>query len=719
MKAKTSWYIFGSILCLVCSASFAEEGTRPERTKNYIEELTVLGERDKETLSDESHSVAVFTSEELEVATQRTFTDLFERIPNATTNRQNEPVIRGIPQFGIDTGTRGSITTTTFYRDGLGILVAPVLWDAYIAEVSRGPQSELRPSVGGVLAVGTTDPTDLSSGRARVAYGPGAGDQEFGLAVGGPLLRDWAGRLSLYNRQRDGHTTNVTHNDDAWDRYEETLARAKFLWKPSSSPDTTVRFLAEFIERDQGGGAEVRGSANNPMFDPFDRHAVADTDARRRERTPALVVDITHDFGNAWLFNWALGTTSKEERGVADADGTSQTLSVVVTDTDLDAIGTVLIAYHRGDEWLVRFRQRVTQLETDFRQDNRSPFDADGPGPLPGVTTSTLVLVPWPEFYNWTSQISASRHFGRLRFAGSLTFEGDTTGEDFSITTTATSTGIPDVDGIYDFVVQQFFPQVVGKKDTRSSDLLPMASLSWSLDDRTIVGAKLERARRAGGVTVNIARKTLDSYDRELSDNLDIYLRATRLSNRLSITSTLFVTRVQDLQLAAALTTTPFDSQVVNARRARTAGAELEIGWWDINWRAFATAGWLKTELDDIQIGITDISGNEYPNAPRWSVSMGASYDPGHGLFAAIDVSAQAEAFGSFDNRAGNRSDARRLLNARVGWRWSHAALSLYARNLFDDEYHNYSDLDLPGGINQVFQPGNPRELGVTLEARW
>ena len=686
----------------------------------YIEELTVVGERDKETLADESHSVAVFNSEVLELSTQRTFSDLFEQVPNTTTNQRGEPVIRGIPQFGIDNGTQGAASTTTFFRDGLGVVAQPVLWDAETAEVSRGPQNELRPSIGGSLAIGTTDPTDRTTGRARVGWAPEANDRELGIALGGQLTSNLSGRVSAYDRTDDGHIQNTTRNNDSWDSFQESLGRVKLLWQPAFSPNTKIKFLGEYIDRERGGGTELRGSGSDPLFDPFDRRASVDADVHAREKVEAFSVDIAHEFGSRWLINLAAGWNQLEDDSELDGDGTSEPLSLLRSSFDFEAIGIVFIALYQGDDWLVRFRQRLTRFDSTLTQDNISALDLDGPGPLPGIQVNTQVQVPWPSYYGWTTQLSAARSFGPLRFATSLTYEGDTTGEDISILSAAlTRTNIPPLDAAFDATIQQFFPQVVGELDTDSADILPMLSLSYSLDDRSIVGAKWERARRAGGVTVNLARSEVSAYDPEQADNFDLFFRATRFDGRLSIGANIFYTRTRDLQLNAMLTTTPSDNQIVNAERAESRGLEFAIDWTQGNWSVFANAGLLSTRLDDVRVGITDFNGNRYPFAPRWNAVLGANYSSEQGLFGAFDFSVQPESLGSFDNRRGSRSDSRQLLNARIGWRWNHYSLSFYGRNLLDDEYHNFRDLDLPLGQNQVFNPGDPREGGITFEVEW
>ena len=716
--------LVGSLVILMyshtalCSDDMIKTGLSNEVTKTYIEELTVIGKRDKETLSDESHSVALFNREALDLATQRNFNELFERIPNASTDTQGESVVRGIPQFGINNGVRGAASTTTFFRDGLGALIQPVLWDANTAEVSRGPQNKLRPSVGGILAVGTSDPTARPSGRARLSWAPDGNDRELGIAVSGPLTDTWSARISGYSRTDDGHFENLTLNDDEWNRQEERLGRAKLLWQPS--PTTTVKLLGEYTKRRRGGGSEVRGSINDPAFDPFDREAVADVPGITEETAVTAIVDVTHDLHGPWLLNLAVGWNDLDADAQVDGDGTSVPGSAFQTLTNFEAYGFVFVALYEQDDWVFRFRQRLSHFDSELVQNNISPFDLDGPGALPGIITNTQVVVPWPDFYGWTTQLSIMRNFGRLRFSASLSYEGDTTGEDFSaLTSIQETTGIPALDETYAGIVQNFFPQIVAETDTDSADLLPMLSLSYSLDDSTIVGVKWERARRAGGVTINIARRQLSTYEPESADNFDVFLRATRFDQRLSFAANAFYTRNEDLQLNAVLSTAPQDNQIVNAERSTTEGIELSLSWIDSRWTAFATIGFLRTELENASVGLSDFSGNEYPFAPRWSASLGGAYNPQVGFFAAFDLVLQDDAEATFDNRPGTRSESRTLLNARIGWRWEKLSLSMYGRNLLDDEYFNAFDRDIPFGQQQVFNPGDPREVGVTLELNW
>ncbi len=713
-------FMLSLLFGLISADCYAEDRTRGNAPETTIEELTVVGERDRQTLTDESHSVVVFHRDTLRLATQRTFSELFERIPNASSDARGESVIRGIPQYGVDNGGRGAAPTTSFFRDGLGTVLQPVLWDTETAEVSRGPQNKLRPSVGGVLAVGTTDPSRVPSGRARASWAPRGDDREFGLAAGGPLSERWSGRLSIYDRQDDGHTENITRNDDAWDSHEEQLGLVKLLWEPAFSPRTTVKILGEYIARERSGSAEVRGSTSEPSFDPFDRYAIADADVGAEETSLGGSIDITHDFEGPWLINFAAGGYEVDRDSIADADGTERPGSILKTVSDFDAYGVVFYAVYEGENWLVRFRQRASHFTSALRQDNIGPFDIDGPGPLPGIVTNTAVEVPWPDFYGWTSHVSLARDFGRFRIAGSLTWEGDTTGEDFSIRSTVVEpTGIPPLDDFYSGVVQTFFPQVEGRVDADSSDLLPMLSISFSPDERTILGLKWERARRAGGVTVNIARRTLDTYAPEISDTYDLFVRASRFDGRLSLSVNTFVSRIRDLQLNALLSTVPLDNQIINARRSETMGLEASAAWVEASWSAYLAIGLLDTDLKEVAFGINNFNGNEYPYAAKWSVSLGGSYDTGNGFFAAFDVSAQGDAEGTFDNRPGTEAQARVLMNARVGWRWDGLSVSLYGRNLLDDEYFLFRDLGFPSAQNQVFYPGDPREIGLTIEVDW
>ncbi len=98
------------------------------------------------------------------------------------------------------------------------------------------------------------------------------------------------------------------------------------------------------------------------------------------------------------------------------------------------------------------------------------------------------------------------------------------------------------------------------------------------------------------------------------------------------------------------------------------------------------------------------------PNAPEWTVSAGCIYAHSSGLFVEADVTSRPETRAEIDNDPLVVNDARTLVNARVGWTFRTTEVSLYARNLFDEEYLSYRNAPV-----LFYVLGDPREVGMTV----
>jgi iron complex outermembrane receptor protein len=118
-----------------------------------------------------------------------------------------------------------------------------------------------------------------------------------------------------------------------------------------------------------------------------------------------------------------------------------------------------------------------------------------------------------------------------------------------------------------------------------------------------------------------------------------------------------------------------------------------------------------------------DISGSELPGISRFAAALGVEVAQpatmlrrGGELFAAVDTSYRSSFSSSATPSRYLRVDAYALLNARVGLRWNDGwTLSLWSRNLLDE---NYLELltSAPGNTGlYVGQPGEGRTIGVTL----
>jgi iron complex outermembrane receptor protein len=118
-----------------------------------------------------------------------------------------------------------------------------------------------------------------------------------------------------------------------------------------------------------------------------------------------------------------------------------------------------------------------------------------------------------------------------------------------------------------------------------------------------------------------------------------------------------------------------------------------------------------------------DISGSLLPGISRWAISVGGEasrrgtlFSRTGDFFAAVDSSYRSSFSSSPSYSRYMVVPGYSLLNARVGFRVNDGwTLSVWARNLLNE---NYFDLmtAAPGNTGLIVgQPGDPRTLGVTL----
>jgi len=182
--------------------------------------------------------------------------------------------------------------------------------------------------------------------------------------------------------------------------------------------------------------------------------------------------------------------------------------------------------------------------------------------------------------------------------------------------------------------------------------------------------------------------------------------------------ASVFLIDWDDLQLNLPDLTLPGQFYIANVGGARSAGVELEL-----NARAharvdvFGTLGYTRARFGDgaVSSGV-DVSGNDIPNAPEYTASLGAQFN--HAVSAAVSLYGRGEigfsgAFRYDDlNREGQ--EAYSLANFRAGARGRYLFGEVWVRNAFDTRYipvaFAYSALAPSGFVGEM---GAPRTFGV------
>jgi len=222
-----------------------------------IEEVVVSARKRAENLQEVPIAVTAFTEAQIESAGIQRPADFISLMPNVTmvdsANVGDTQVsIRGI------VSTRDAESTFAYVVDGV-LVTNPngfneELMDVSQIEVLKGPQGALygRNAVAGAIIVTTNRPDEEFEGKMKVGAGNN-GSKNASLTLSGGLAEGVLGRVSVSQRETDGHYSNALTGASSVDFLEDTTVRGRVIW------DVNEELSLDF----RGGMSEVSGGAIN------------------------------------------------------------------------------------------------------------------------------------------------------------------------------------------------------------------------------------------------------------------------------------------------------------------------------------------------------------------------------------------------------------------------------------------------------------------------
>ncbi|MGE0626709.1 MAG: TonB-dependent receptor [Hyphomicrobiaceae bacterium] len=668
----------------------------------------VEGEKVLRTLRDTTTSVGIITGQDI---ADRNIRDLDGAIGQAanvvtSTNPDSGFSVRGLNSEG-QTGNQNisAVPLVGVVIDGVTQNPDAVrrgargLWDIDQVEVLRGPQSTLqgRNSLAGTVIVKTNDPTYK---REAIVEGTiGTNDLwGTGFVLNSPIVAGQSAfRISGYktDRTRDIDYADPKNAEMGMDYYD-TL-RAKFLFEPDSLPGFSALFTASRTH-DRPGTSIVTG----PDF--FARN-FADTAALtdfRRARADNFASDLAYEFmpGVKLRSVTAYAKTStqiKTAEGAAfarDGDHTdgkdfTQDLRLEIENSGNGLSGVVGLFYGRFNR-----DSNVNQsVDLGFYQPLFFPpgtYISYNQGTVAGETTSIAAYADLRYRINRWALIAGGR----------LLRDTVKTREDT----------IPLDPNTFTYSVNRF------QTEATFNEFLPKVGITYDLTRNQTVGLTYNKGYRTGfeQFVVGTGRSTVAP---EYLDAYEFSYRSNWLNKTLELNANTFYYDYTNQQIAVL---DPFfNAIIVNAGRSHAYGAEIEGRWRPIpELQMYANLGLMRTEFDEIVFEGVDRSGNEYPQAPAYTLGVGAKYQSTMGWFVAGNVRhiAGYYSFGDIANIAAKAVDGYTVVDASVGWQWKNYTLTLFSKNLLDEKYLTAVDRTTPPGTGFV---GDGRVVGLTLRGQF
>lgn len=691
-SSSKRFLVLTTALCLPVQAQSASE----------IEEIIVRGELLERSIQDTQTSVSVVTGEELDRSVDKDLFDVIDRIPGA--NAQGGGfgfVIRGVTSGGVG---GGSAPTVNVQIDGANVPNGQALrtgslstWDLEQVEVLRGPQStqQGRSSLAGAIIMRSKDPSFEREVKLRGDYG---GFDETRLAFAGnlPLNDQWAVRLTYEDYQSDGDIDNAFTGEDNATEALETI-RGKMRFRPNDDFNAVLTYT-------HSSNRLGNQSIDEKRF-PDDRVAPQASDTEGTTDTFALMLEWA--FGDRWeLISETSHLKSDYELaiGVQPLNPANTPGGRTVDDTSFTQEVKVL---YEGNRVTGVFGAYYQKLEKDLF------FRALVPD------TSVFGLPPGSAVFGNTFdlEIDNTAVFGEVTYEFSdqwaVVFGLRSDNQDEATLTTQFSEFMPDPFGL----------SATGlpvELDADYSAILPKLSAIYHLSEGSSLSFTAQRAYRAGGAATDYTGAPYE-FDPEYSNNYELAYRSVIMDGAGSFNVNLYLTDYTDMQVGVPGPSGLFvDSTIENAGEATLWGIEVqsEVRIND-NLALYANVGYAHTDFDDYigadAAGVpADLAGNEFPEAPNWTGSIGGSLFFGNGFEADISVNYTDESYYTARNLPDELNEPFTLVNARLGYRsesfWS---AHIYARNLFDEQYLARKRAD---GFSSA---GDSRVVGISLFAEF
>jgi len=724
-------------------------------------EIVVTGEKTNRTVQDTPASVQVVTAETTAAQNLNSVYDVLERTPNLAVNgRRDTFSIRGIDAFNVSGGGDGALASV--YFDGAvlpraALTVGPIdLYDIAQVEVFRGPQSTVqgRNALAGAVIIRTADPTYQWTGKARAQMTDKAGERRLGAAIGGPIIADQlAFRLAGELVRSDGLIFNTTTNKDADRRKSETL-RGKLLLTPTAIPG--LRVVATYMhDRHQRGTIYSEFEA---PYDIRDRLATEDMMSRQSTRSDIATLDIGYDLGGGFRLNAVTNYSKILYRSLsdpgrnADPGQTSRVRDPSKTfqqelrlNLDLGWVQGLVGAYYlREDNTDYSFE--ATQVLQLTRLGVDRQLLAMG---LPQSTVNTVIGLYNNEapVRNSLLQPRLTKNYAgftdltfpildRLKLRVGLRYDHETQKRG-STQTVVIARPLPDPANLtipalapivtqLNAILHQTAANATVIDPTRriSYDAwLPKVGLTYDFTDDLALSLTAQRGYRSGGAGLNQQRGEAYSFGPEYTWNYEAALRSQWLDKRLTVNANAYWIDWTDQQVAVRLSPgAVFDTQTVNAGKSRLYGFELEVsGRPTRTLNVYAGVGYSNTKFTDVDVAIGELSasaeGNEFANAPRWTLSGGATWQHPAGITANVNANYRSAVYQDNVSQAFRDLPGRTLVNAKLGWQSANFGAYLLVSNLFDVQKPAVSFLDFDRRTRGVLT--EPRTFGLSFDGRF
>jgi outer membrane receptor protein involved in Fe transport len=658
-----------------------------------LPEIVVTADLRERNELDTASSVSVVTEQVITARAAQHIEDLLHTIPNVNytsgSNRSRFFQIRGIGERSQFVGPLNpSVGFLVDNVDFSGAGTIATLMDVEQVEVLRGPQGTRygANALAGLINVKTNDPADYFGAKLKLSAAE-FNTQTFGAMLTGPLGDSVQARLVAESHESDGYYENDFLGKDDTNGRDELTIRAKVHVDVSDTWNLDMSLSK--VDVDNGYDAFTLDNT---------RDTLSDEPGHDRQDSTSFAIDSTW---NLSLFD------VRAIASVADSD------IEYGFDEDWTYTGIHPWGYTSTDNYIRERDTRSLEVRLVSNED----------GLIFGGSTSWVV-----GFYSLFSEESLTREYTYLPENFTSDYDFDTYAVFFQVDSSLSgklelSTGLR-----------------LEKRDTEYANSDGVAfkpdedlwggriALKYFLSEDTMSYGSVARGYKAGGFNTDGSLDVaLREFNEEYLIEYELGIKSKLMDNQLHLRAAVFYDDRHDQQVKSSMVigrpdgTTEFIDFIGNAADGTNKGLEVELNWYATDaLKIVASAGLLDAEFDNYinEFG-EDLSGRDQAQAPAWMYHLAADYQFDN-WYIQLSVDGKDEYY--FSDRHAVQSDSYVLLNANAGYETDKWKISIWGRNLSDEDYATRAFGSFGNDPRKFyvtepyFQFGEPRIVGLTFE---
>lgn len=241
----------------------------------------------------------------------------------------------------------------------------------------------------------------------------------------------------------------------------------------------------------------------------------------------------------------------------------------------------------------------------------------------------------------------------------------------------------------------------------------PTGGITYEINDKTTLFARTGLGIKPHGFSAFSDNPATASYDEERNWSNEVGIQFLCTDCNFNGVLRAFWNEIDDYQLNVQnpLST---DFVIVNADEVRARGIEAEVQWQPIDdLLLHGSFGWTDADFRDYTDPFTGAvhNGNNVPFIPDFTASAGFRYNLPGGFFVAANVRGADDTYYDAANSGAFMQDAYWIWGAQAGYEAENWSVTVFGRNLFDEEYYTFINPQIRAG-----SPGDPQIFGVRVD---